>query len=74
MTIVDAFQIPKIEDLIYQLCDFAVFTTFDLTDGYIQIRIKEEDKHKTAFATEWGLFEFNVSLSGLQMHRRHFNE
>jgi len=36
-----------------------------MLSGYWQVGIAEKDKEKTAFATQEGLFEFNVMLFGL---------
>ena len=49
-TIKDAFPIPNIEDLVYQLNLIA--TTFDLAERYNHILVKEEGRSKTAFAKE----------------------
>ena len=32
-------------------------TTLDCVDGYHKVELAKEDRHKTTFATEWGLFE-----------------
>ena len=40
-----------------------------MTDGFLdyhQIRIHEEDRHKTTFATEWGSFQYTVMPLGLK--------
>ena len=42
-----------------------VFTTLDLTSGYYQLPVKEEDRHKTAFTTPYGLWEFNRCPQGI---------
>ncbi|CAF4759778.1 unnamed protein product, partial [Rotaria magnacalcarata] len=42
------------------------YSKLDLKSGYFQIPIKEDDKHKTAFITTHGLFEFNVLAQGLK--------
>jgi len=34
-----------------------LFSTFDLTSGYFQIRLKEEDIPKSAFVCKYGQFE-----------------
>ena len=42
-----------------------IATIFDLAESYNQVLVKEEDKPKTAFATDWGLYECNVMSFGL---------
>ena len=64
-TIKDAFPIPNIEDLVYQLNLMLIATTFDLAESYNQVLVREEDRPKTAFATDWGLYECNVMSFGL---------
>ena len=65
MTIKDAFPLPRIDELVARLGQCTRFSTLDLADGYYQIPLKPEDRHKTAFVTEYGLFEFTVMPFGL---------
>lgn len=61
----DAHPIPRIDELIEKLGEARYITTIDLTKGYWQVPLREEDRRKTAFATAEGLYEFNVLLFGL---------
>ncbi|CAF0925457.1 unnamed protein product [Brachionus calyciflorus] len=65
VTIKDCYPLPRIEDLLVMLSKAKYFTTLDLASGYYQIRVAEKDRQKTAFVTEFGLFEFNVTPFGL---------
>jgi hypothetical protein len=65
ITFLDSYPLPRIDDILHRLQGACVFSTIDLASGYWQIRMKEEDKPKTAFISEAGLFEFNVMPFGL---------
>ena len=41
------------------------FTTLDLKSGYWQIPLDDQDKEKTAFCCQGGLYEYNVMPSAL---------
>ena len=60
ITQMDAYPMPRIDDLIDRLGKAKYITTLDLTRGYWQVPVAEEDQHKTASATPFGLFQFRV--------------
>ena len=49
LTIGDAFPIPRIDEILDQLGRARYYTALDLTSGYHQILIAQEDCEKTAF-------------------------
>ncbi len=61
----DVYPIPRIDDCLDALGGNTLFSTFDMHAGYWQIPMIEQDKAKTAFITDSGLFEFNVMPFGL---------
>ena len=61
----DVYPLPRIDDLLSRFSGTNIFSSFDLMKGYYQIAMKEEDKEKTAFVLEKGLYEFNVMPFGL---------
>ena len=62
----EAYPLPRIDDIIDQIGRAQYLTTIDLTKGYWQVPVASEDRHKAAFCTPFGLFEFNVMPFGLQ--------
>ena len=56
---------PRIEHMWSTLKNKRVFSSVDLRSSYHHIRIKPEDRHKTAFVCDFGKFEFTRASFGI---------
>ena len=66
VTVTDSNQAPLQETARERLKGAKYFTKLDMRDGYHHLRIKAGDEHKTAFLTEYGLYEWKVMCFGLK--------
>jgi reverse transcriptase-like protein len=66
ITTTDANQAPLQDTAKEKLQGAKYFTKLDMRDGYHHLRIKKGDEHKTAFLTEFGLYEWKVMCFGLK--------
>ena len=65
VTVGHAHPLPRVDDILDSLGNSQYFSTIDLKSAYWQISVNERDRHKTAFVTQPGLFEFNRMPFGL---------
>jgi hypothetical protein len=65
VTIKNKYPLPRIEDLFDQMRGSRVLSKIDLRSGYHQMKIRPSDIPKTAFSTQYGLYEFIVMSFGL---------
>ena len=52
VTLPDIYPLPRMDEIIQKISG-NIFSKLDLKDGYFQIPIRPEDKHKTAITTTW---------------------
>lgn len=64
-TLKDAHPLPHQADCLAALGGNALFSTMDLTSGFYNMPLHEEDRKFTAFTTPMGLFEYNRLPQGL---------
>ena len=65
MRVKNKYPLFPINDLFDQLGGSRYFFEIDLRSGFHQLRIREQDVHKTTFKTQYGHFEFFVIPLGL---------
>ena len=64
-TVKDAHPVPHQADCLAALGGNAIFSAMDLTSGFYNVPMHEQDKKFTAFTTPVGLHEFNRLPQGL---------
>lgn len=65
VTVKNRYPLPLIGDLLDRLSGAKWISKIDIRDAYHRIRIKKEDRWKTAFRTRYGHFEYTVMPFGL---------
>lgn len=65
-TVTDRYPIPDVNMTIQNLGKAKYFTTLDLESGFHQIKIKTDDKEKTAFAINGAKYQFKRMPFGLK--------
>ena len=62
----DRYQLPRIMEVFNSLYGTTIYSVFDMFSGFWQLNLREKDRHKTSFSTEFGSFEFNRFPFGLK--------
>lgn len=61
----DSFPVSRIDDKLDALSGAEWFNVLDLQSGYFQVICDKNDREKTAFVTENGLYQFKIMPMGL---------
>ena len=61
----DAYPMPRVDAILDKVSSARYISTIDLTRGYWQIPLEEDSRRKSAFVTEFGLYEFKTMPFGL---------
>ena len=64
MTVKDHYPLPNIQSIYRRFAGNNYFSSLDLRHAYHHVEIRPEDRHKTAFITHRGLFEWNRMTFG----------
>ncbi|KAL2240334.1 UNVERIFIED_CONTAM: Retrovirus-related Pol polyprotein from transposon [Sesamum indicum] len=62
----DPYPLPRIDTMVDSTAGFELFSMMDAYQGYHQIRMAEEDRDKTSFVTEKGIYCYNMMPFGLK--------
>ncbi|KAI5151809.1 hypothetical protein ENBRE01_2401 [Enteropsectra breve] len=62
----DNYTVPKIQEIINNTQGKKFFTVVDMRDGYYQIKLRPEDKHKTAFYFKNRLYQWTRMPQGFK--------
>ena len=66
ITKMDAYPIPRMDQMLEKVAQARYISTLDITKGYWQIPLNEDSIPKSAFITTQGLFEFAVMPFGMK--------
>ncbi|KAL2236310.1 UNVERIFIED_CONTAM: Retrovirus-related Pol polyprotein from transposon [Sesamum indicum] len=62
----DPYPLPRIDLLVDSIVGYELYSMMDAYQGYHQILMAKEDRNKTLFVTEQGIFCYNVMPFGLK--------
>ncbi len=64
-TPLDAYPLPKIQELVETVAQYRIYSTLDLTSAYHQVPLQLEERGKTAFEANGELYQFRRLPFGL---------
>lgn len=74
ITISSTYKLPLISDILNSLRGANYFSTLDANSSFHQIKLREEDKHLTAFSSPYGNFQYKYLSFGMKNSAQIFQE
>ena len=65
VTLKDTYLLPRIDESLFKLGEAKFFTSLELGSTFWQVPLRKQDKDKTGFACELGLFQWKKMTFGL---------
>lgn len=65
----DAYPVPRIEDVIAKASENEVFSTIDLKNAYHQVPILKSERKYTAFEANGKLYQFLFYINSLRAYK-----
>jgi len=65
-TILDAFPLPRVDDILADCAKGKIWSKMDMTNSFFQTRVHPDDVHLTAMTTPFGLYEWLAMPMGLK--------
>ncbi|KAL2230582.1 UNVERIFIED_CONTAM: Retrovirus-related Pol polyprotein from transposon [Sesamum indicum] len=62
----DPYPLPRIDTMVDSTAGFELFSMMDAYQGYHQIQLAEEDRDKTSFVTDKGIYCYNMMPFGFK--------
>ncbi|KAL2235115.1 UNVERIFIED_CONTAM: Retrovirus-related Pol polyprotein from transposon [Sesamum indicum] len=62
----DPYPLPRIDTMVDSTAGYELFSMMDAYQGYHQIQMAEEDRDKTSFVTDKGIYCYNMMPFGLK--------
>ena len=70
ITLDSSYKLPRAEDIFSRLSGKKFFSSMDLKTAFWQLPLAKESRHKTAFPTHMGTFEWNRLPMGAKCSRK----
>ena len=70
----DPFPTPFMDEVLENIGGHEAYSFIDGFSGYHQIKIAQEDRHKTTFMTEWGSYQYTVMPFALKNATKIFSK